>query len=143
VSVATASSSDSDGESTESPVFDDSQLVASSTNSNSNISSFFSSPSNNSSSSAAASCSCTSFLALILQEMLRHYVYNHHEQWVTRLPYAEFAINNSISASTGHMSINRLMQVNVEAPSEHACSSSTVESINMCSTNRSALQYKV
>jgi hypothetical protein len=38
----------------------------------------------------------------ILQEMLRHYVYNHHEQWVTRLPYAEFAINNSISASTGH-----------------------------------------
>jgi hypothetical protein len=38
----------------------------------------------------------------ILQEMLRHYVYNHHEEWVTRLPYAEFAINNSISASTGH-----------------------------------------
>src|ERR1700694_1918980 len=44
---------------------------------------------------------------------------------------------------SGSMSINRLMQVNVEAPSEHACSSSTVESINMCSTNRSALQYKV
>src|SRR3984893_12772521 len=38
----------------------------------------------------------------ILQEMLRHYVYNHHEQWVTRLPYAEFAINNTISTSTGH-----------------------------------------
>src|ERR1700712_3114302 len=38
----------------------------------------------------------------ILQEMLRHYVYNHHEQWVTRLPYAEFAINNSVSTSTGH-----------------------------------------
>jgi hypothetical protein len=34
--------------------------------------------------------------------MLRHYVYNHHEQWVTRLPYAEFAINNSVNASTGH-----------------------------------------
>jgi len=35
------------------------------------------------------------------------------------------------------------MQVNVEAPSEHVYSSSKVESINMCSTNRSALLYKV
>jgi hypothetical protein len=34
--------------------------------------------------------------------MLRHYVYNHHEAWVSRLPYAEFAINNSVSTSTGH-----------------------------------------
>ena len=38
----------------------------------------------------------------ILQEMLRHYVYEHHEKWVSHLPYAEFAINNSISTSTGH-----------------------------------------
>src|ERR1700680_4218360 len=38
----------------------------------------------------------------ILQEMLRHYVYEHHEKWVQHLPYAEFAINNSTSASTGH-----------------------------------------
>ena len=29
-------------------------------------------------------------------------MYNHHEQWITRLPYAEFAINNASSASTGH-----------------------------------------
>ena len=42
-----------------------------------------------------------------------------------------------------YMSINRLMQVNVEAPSEHVYSSSKVESINMCSTNRSALLHKV
>jgi hypothetical protein len=34
--------------------------------------------------------------------MLRHYVYEHHEKWVQHLPYAEFAINNSTSASTGH-----------------------------------------
>ena len=59
---AVTSSSDSDGESTESPVVDDSQLVTSSSNSNSNISSFLSSPSNSSSISTAASCSCTSFL---------------------------------------------------------------------------------
>ena len=43
----------------------------------------------------------------ILQEMLRYYVYNHHEQWVTRLPYAEFAINNSVNASTGHTPLLR------------------------------------
>src|ERR1700737_884223 len=42
-----------------------------------------------------------------------------------------------------HMRINRLMQVNVEAPSEHVCSSSTVESINVYSFHRSALLYKV
>jgi len=58
---AVTSSSDSDGESTESAVLDDSQLVTTSSNSNSNISSFLSAPSN-SSSSTAASCSCTSFL---------------------------------------------------------------------------------
>src|SRR3954470_17619317 len=34
--------------------------------------------------------------------MLRHYVYDHHDQCVTRLPYAEFAISNVVSASTGH-----------------------------------------
>src|ERR1700752_2743208 len=38
----------------------------------------------------------------ILQEMLRHYVHDHHEHWIKWLPYAEFAINNSISTSTGH-----------------------------------------
>jgi hypothetical protein len=38
----------------------------------------------------------------VLQEMLRHYVYDHHELWHLRLPYAEFAINNTVSASTGH-----------------------------------------
>src|ERR1700676_5702092 len=38
----------------------------------------------------------------ILKQMLRHYVYEHHEKWVQHLPYAEFAINNSTSASTGH-----------------------------------------
>jgi len=35
------------------------------------------------------------------------------------------------------------MQVNVEAPSEHVYSSSTVESINVYSFHRSASQYKV
>src|ERR1700687_5866454 len=34
--------------------------------------------------------------------MLHHYVHEHHEKWVSHLPYAEFAINNSTSASTGH-----------------------------------------
>ena len=41
------------------------------------------------------------------------------------------------------MSINRLMQVNVEAPSEHVCSTSKINSIIMCSIHRSALLYKV
>ena len=41
------------------------------------------------------------------------------------------------------MSINRLMQVNVEAPSEHVCSTSKINSIIMCSTNRSTFLHKV
>jgi hypothetical protein len=48
-----------------------------------------------------------------------------------------------LESSVDIMSINRLMQVNVEAPSEHACSSSTVESIHVYSIHRSALLYKV
>ena len=38
----------------------------------------------------------------VLQEMLRHYVYHRHHEWVEGLPFAEFAINNSIHTSTGH-----------------------------------------
>src|ERR1700730_2731293 len=41
------------------------------------------------------------------------------------------------------MSINRLMQVNVEAPSEHWCSTSSINSIIMRSTNRSTFLHKV
>ena len=37
-----------------------------------------------------------------LQEMLRHYVYDNHKSWNMKLPLCEFAINNSISLSTGH-----------------------------------------
>src|SRR6202163_3396170 len=42
-----------------------------------------------------------------------------------------------------YMSINRLMQVNVEAPSEHVCSSSKINSIIMRNTNRSTFLHKV
>ena len=41
------------------------------------------------------------------------------------------------------MSINMLMQVNVEAPSEHVCSSNNNINCNMCSINGFVLLYKV
>jgi hypothetical protein len=37
----------------------------------------------------------------VLEEMLRHYVSVDHSDWDTHLSMAEFAINNSVSASTG------------------------------------------
>jgi hypothetical protein len=38
----------------------------------------------------------------VLEEMLRHYVSADHTDWDTHLSMAEFAINNSVSASTGY-----------------------------------------
>ena len=38
----------------------------------------------------------------LLEETLRHYVSESHRDWVLHLPCAEFAINDSVSASTGH-----------------------------------------
>jgi len=38
----------------------------------------------------------------VLEEMLRHFVAPHHSDWIKHLATCEFAINNSVSESTGY-----------------------------------------
>ena len=67
--------------------------------------------------------------------------YTHDPKALT----ANFTVTAEFQKKYGlgqYMSINRLMQVNVEAPSEHVCSNNNNLNHNVCGFNRFALLYK-